>query len=120
MEGIEMAGHWIKWEKGLTKKPEVMRIARALGISTYEAAASCMLVWEWADDVTTDGLVVGVTLEDVNQAAGIPGIGEAMQVAGWLIPSSTCIQFPNYARHNGKTAKQRSETNRRMTRMREG
>jgi hypothetical protein len=120
MEGIEMAGHWIKWEKGLTKKPEVMRIARALGISTYEAAASCMLVWEWADDVTTDGLVVGVTLEDVNQAAGIPGIGEAMQAAGWLTGTATCIQFPNYNRHNGKTAKLRSETNRRMTRMREG
>jgi hypothetical protein len=53
-----MAGFWIPWELGLSKKREVMIIARSIGVSRREAAAMCMEVWEWAQEQTLDGLIV--------------------------------------------------------------
>jgi hypothetical protein len=79
-----MAGFWIPWELGLSKKREVMIISRSLGVSRREAAAMCMEVWEWAQDQTLDGLIAGMCPIDVSDAVGIPGIGESMELAGWL------------------------------------
>lgn len=103
-----MAGDWIKWQKGLERKPEIVRIARTLNTSPINAAAMCMQVWSWADDNSTDGVVPGLTPEDVSTVVGLPGIAEAMTVAGWLVISDSGIQFPNYDRHNGSTAKARA------------
>lgn len=103
-----MAGHWIKWEKGLERKPEVMRIARSMGVPVLHAAAMCMAVWAWADDNSTDGVVGGVTTEDLSAAVGIEGISESMRSVGWLVESESGIQFPNYIRHNGITGKERA------------
>lgn len=112
-----MAGQWIKWEKGLERKPEVVRIARALDIRTTEAAACCMLVWAWADDNTMDGLVIGMAAADVSTVVGVPGIGEAMATVGWLVVSESGVQFPNYNRHNGETCKARMlDANRKRVR----
>lgn len=102
-----MAGHWIQWEKGLTRKPEVMQIAAALGCTDQHAAACCMLVWEWADDVTVDGLVKA-RLDAVDRIAGQPGLADAMADCGWLVVSDSAIQFPHYDRHNGQCAKARA------------
>ena len=101
-----MAGHWIKWEKGLCRKPEIMQMAAQLNQSEQHTAACCMLVWEWADDITTEGLIK-VTKDAVDKIAGQPGFAQAMVDAEWLVESATCIQFPNYERHNGNTAKKR-------------
>lgn len=103
-----MAGDWIKWEKGLERKPEIVRIARSLDRSVIEAAGSCMLVWSWADGNTTDGVVAGMTAADVSTVVGIHGIGEAMASVGWLVESESGLQFPNYVRHNGQTSKARA------------
>jgi hypothetical protein len=102
-----MAGHWIPWEKGLARKPEILRIARTLGVTPLHASAACMLVWEWADDVTIDGLVAGIGVEDVDAACGVPGMGDAMTAVGWIVLSESCIQFPHWERFNGKSAKAR-------------
>lgn len=102
-----MAGHWIKWEKGLTRKPEVMQIATALGVTDQHAAACLMLVWEWADDVTVDGLI-RARADAVDRVAGHPGLSDAMIDAGWLVVGETTLQFPNYDRHNGSCAKARA------------
>ncbi len=102
-----MAGHWIKWEKGLLRKPEVMEIATSLGVSEQHAAACCMAVWEWADDVTVDGMV-RARHEALDRIAGQHGFAAAMAEVGWLVISSTVLQFPNFDRHNGTTGKRRS------------
>lgn len=102
-----MAGHWIKWEKGLLRKPEIMAIAAALGVSDQHAASCCMAVWEWADDVTMDGLI-RVKPCAVDRVACQPGFADAMQSVGWLVVSPSAIQLPNYDRHNGRTAKERA------------
>ena len=102
-----MAGHWIKWEKGLLRKPEVMTIAGELGVSDYHAAAVCMAVWEWADDVTIDGNIKAKP-EVVDKVSYQPGLAKAMQDVGWLTVVKDGIRFPNYDRHNGRTAKERA------------
>lgn len=103
-----MAGHWIEWEKGLVRKPEVMRIARSLKSTPQHAAACCMLVWEWAEDVTENGIIPGLTAADVSFAAGVRGIGEAMVAAGWLVETGDAVVVPNWDRHNGEPAKRRA------------
>ena len=102
-----MAGFWIPWELGLSKKREVVIIARVLGVSRREAAAMCMEVWEWAQDQTLDGLIVGVSPIDLSEAVGIPGIGEAMEIAGWIRNGDGNVQFPNWERFNSKSGKER-------------
>ena len=103
-----MAGHWIEWEKGLVRKPEVLRIARLLGCTPQHAAACCMMVWEWAEDVTENGLIDGLTPADVSFAAGVEGIGEAMIACGWLVETGDAVALPNWERHNGEPAKRRA------------
>jgi len=103
-----MAGQWIKWEKGLVRKPEVIRIARTMRCTPQHAAACCMMVWEWAEDVTEDGVIQGMTAKDVSFAAGVEGIGEAMTLAGWLVETDDAIVLPNWDRHNSEPSKQRA------------
>jgi hypothetical protein len=99
---------WIKWEKGLIRKPEIMRIAKRLGVTKHHAAACCMIVWEWAEDITVDGHIRDMGTSDVSDAVDIPGIGEAMEACDWLLDGGDCIAFPNWDRHNGEPAKQRA------------
>lgn len=104
-----MAGHWIPWEFGLEKKREVIVIARKLGVSRREAAAMCMEVWVWASDQSIDGLIQGIDAACVSDAVGIEGIGQAMasDECRWIVESDNCIQFPNWQRFNGRSAKSR-------------
>jgi hypothetical protein len=116
-----MAGDWIKWTKGLTRKPEVIQMAHRLGRSRHETAAVLMEVWEWADDNavlevsgsepdTCPGLVrlgdqSGQLLDAIS---GVAGLADAMTAVGWLTIRNGSLAFPNFGRHNGKSAKARA------------
>ena len=106
--GTDMAGLWIMWDKGLVSKPEVLRIARTLQCTPQHAAACCMMVWEWAEDATENGIINGLTAAEVSVAARVEGIGEAMVAAGWLIESEDAVILPNWDRHNGEPSKRRA------------
>lgn len=118
-----MAGDWIKWQKGLTRKPEVIQIAARLGLSRHAAAGLLMEVWEWTDDhVEIDETLSGsdtdtrpgsVRLGDsptllFDATFGVSGLADAMTAVGWMIVRSGSLVFPNFARHNGKSAKTRA------------
>jgi hypothetical protein len=107
MEVIMPAGFWIPWEIGLSKKREVLLIARSLGVSQREAAAICMEVWEWAEGQSVDGLLHGLTPHDLDSAVNVQGIGTAMETAGWLVVSARAVQFPNWDRFNSRSGKAR-------------
>ena len=111
-------GQWIKWTKGLVRKPEIVRIGDAMSISDGEAAARCMEVWEWADDITVDGFVEGVGIRAVDRIAG-DGFGQALIDVGWLIVDDHGLTFPNFQRHNGRSAKARGLDADRKRRSRE-
>jgi hypothetical protein len=98
---------WIAWSRGLIRKAEVLLISRALECSQREAAAMCMEVWEWAEDQTDNGVIEKLCSEDVSRAVGIPGVGEAMEAAGWLHNGNGMVIFPNWDRFNSKCAKKR-------------
>jgi len=103
-----MAGDWIKWVKGLTRKREVVAMAAALEVSRKEVAATLMEVWEWADDNTSDGHVPGVTKTFLDEVACITGFADAMSTVGWLTITEAGIAFSNFDRNNGKSAKKRA------------
>jgi DNA replication protein DnaT len=102
-----MAGHWIPWEIGLQQKSEVARMARGCGVHPHEMAARCMIVWAWAQDQTVNGLIEGMTPEDLSCTIGLPGMGEAMVSVGWLSDIGDGILFPNWERFNGRPSKAR-------------
>lgn len=111
-----MSEPWIKWTKGLTRKREILLVAERLRVPPAHAAALCMQVWEWADDNTADGYLRGMTPRMISAAVGIPNIAEtlALPEVGWLHPIPDGVVIPNFDRHNGKTAKQRALTARRV------
>lgn len=117
-----MAGHWIRWEKGLVRKPEVMQIARSLSISQPEAAARLMLVWEWADDVTEDGIILGADASTIDAIAGLDNFAHFMtktQPKPWLILERHGLAFPDFQRFNGKSSKFRALNAERQRRNRD-
>lgn len=125
-----MAGDWIKWQKGLTRKPEVIQIAARLGLSRHAVAGLLMEVWEWADDnVQIEESPSGscpVSVRDVSESApgfvrlgdspaalfdatfAVSGLADAMAAVGWMIVRSGSLVFPKFGRHNGKSAKARA------------
>src|SRR5678815_4356458 len=107
-----MASDWMKWVKGLERRGEVMRIARATKLSHWDAAARCMGVWAWTDDESTDGTIAGVDLSMIDDVVGKRGFGQAMKDAGWVIENNG-LTFPNWDRHNSSTSKGRAQDARR-------
>jgi hypothetical protein len=113
-----VAGDWIKWSKGLTKKSEVVGIAARLKLSRRETAALLMEVWEWAEDQTENGHVPSVTNGTLDDLFSVAGLGFAMLSEGWLKEVDGGIKFPNFDRHNGKPAKTRALASERKRKFR--
>lgn len=114
-----MAGDWLKWCKGLARKPEVLHMASQLGISRHDVAARLMEVWEWADDnaelvLDLSEFCPGVvrlpsaSASIIDDFAGISGFADSMSSVGWVTIRDGRIEFPKFSRHNGKLAKTRA------------
>lgn len=112
-----MAGDWIPWVKGLTRKLEVLTIAERTNRSPREVAAILMEFWEWADTETEDGLLRGISLRSLSAShADMDGtFVRAMSEVGWLfVRESGALEIPNFERWMGRSAKRRlKETERR-------
>lgn len=129
---------WIKVECTTPDKPEVHAIATLLGIPPEQVVGHLIRLWVWADQQSVTGTIVaapdptetpkpdpekGVTQSPytfakqnhvIDDVARMPGFARAMKTVGWLKESSGKITFPGFALHNGKTAKQRALTYRRI------
>jgi hypothetical protein len=109
-----MAGDWIKIEVTTPDKPEVHQIAEQLGIDPDAVLGKLIRVWAWADQQTFDGNAVGVTRSLLDRLTGVAGFAESMVSTGWLINENGSLMFPHFGRHNGKTAKTRALTRKRV------
>ena len=109
-----MAGDWIKMEVGLPEKPEVWQIAGMVGIDADSVVGKLLKVWRWFDAHTESGNAVGVSYPLVDHVAGVSGFAEAMALCGWLRQDGSTLILPNFDRHNGKTAKNRALTAKRV------
>jgi len=116
-----MAGDWIKWVKGLSRRREVIVLARKLSISRREAATACMEIWEWADNETHDGHVRGATRDDIDLMLGLTGFSAALEApeVGWLKVNSVGVTFTNWDRNNSESAKRRALESRKKRRQRD-
>jgi hypothetical protein len=102
-----MSQDWIKMRSSLCTHPKVLGIAEIIGeslevgkklstgfhgalheIVTFDVTrdvtiASLMRVWCAANEHTVDGIWHNSSLRTIDQAAGIPGFGEAMVIVDW-------------------------------------
>lgn len=110
-----MAGEWLKFEANTPEKPEVFTITVAMGWDDPDLAVGKLLkVWRWFDQQTIDGNAPSVTLALLDRISGVSGFAKAMCDVGWLASDGAGLRLPNFDRHNGKTAKDRCLTAKRV------
>ena len=122
-----MCAFWLKWEKGLTRKQEILQIAARLMVSPSTAAGCLMLAMEWLDDAVTDydgdgnaNVTLGaLPVSFIDSIVGVSGYADALCEVGWLRHKDGVLTFVNAGRHNGNTAKKRALTRERVEKHRE-
>lgn len=114
-----MAGDWIKFETSTPDKLEVAAIAVELSIDPDAVVGKLLRVWTWFDLHTQDGnadsVSPSVTKALLDRHVGVSGFCEAMISVGWMEQTESAITLPNFVRHNGKTAKTRCLTAKRVS-----
>lgn len=107
-----MAGiSWIKIETTLPRKPVVLTLRRLLKKTQNEVVGMLVSLLCWADGVTEDGTLRGLTVDDLDIIVDCEGFGDALLQAGWLTQGEE-LSFSEWDRHNGKCAKRRAEKQR--------
>jgi len=121
-----MAGDWIKFEVSTSDKQEVWAMASTLGIDADSVVGKLLRVWAWFDQQTQDGTTKtngasvstsvssSVSKALLDRRVGVSGFCDAMISVGWMLDDGSSISLPNFGRHNGKTAKTRILTAKRV------
>lgn len=108
---------WIKVETTSSQKIEVLTMADILDMDEHMVFGKLVIVWCWADANTVDGNARNVTKRMIDRVACNAGFADAMlhESVGWLKEDENGnISFSNFDRHNGKGAKKRATTARRV------
>lgn len=109
-----MAGDWIKFELTTLDKPEVCQIADLADIDPDAVVGKLMRVWGWFDQQTENGNAPSVSKKLLDRLVGVTGFCEHMKSVAWMIELDGVISLPHFERHNGKTAKNRLLTAKRV------
>ncbi len=109
-----MAGDWIKFELTTLDKPEVCQIADLADIDPDAVVGKLMRVWGWFDQQTENGNAPSVSKKLLDRLVGVIGFCEHMKSVAWMIEAEGVISLPHFERHNGKTAKNRLLTAKRV------
>lgn len=109
-----MAGDWLKVETVTPDKAEVWKIAGELNIDPDAVVGKLLRVWIWFDQHTNDGNAPSVTKMLLDRVVGVTGFCDRVIAAGWMLDDGETITLPNFDRHNGKTAKNRALTAKRV------
>lgn len=109
-----MAGDWIKFELTTMDKPEVCQIADLAGIDPDAVVGKLMRVWGWFDQQTENGNAPSVSKKLLDRSVGVAGFCDHMKSVGWMVEEGGRISLPRFDRHNGRTAKNRLLTAKRV------
>lgn len=109
-----MAGDWLKFEKSTSDKPEVWAMAEELGIDPDAVVGKLLRVWGWFDEQSEEGNAPSVSKMLLDRRVGVTGFCDSMVSCGWMQEEGSEVKLPNFDRHNGKTAKNRSLTAKRV------
>lgn len=114
-----MSSGWIKIEKTLPTKPEVIALSRILKIDRFAVVGRLVVLWSWMDDISPNGNADSVTSQFIDETACTKGFANALQKVGWLVVEKGRLAFPRFEVHNGQTSKARALTARRANEFRE-
>lgn len=110
---------WIKVEHDTPTKPQVRAIARTLDANTDEVVGMLIRFWTWADRETEAGLIRFADLAMVDDVAGKPGFGKALESVRWISETPDGLVIPQFDRHMGESAKSRALAAERQRKWRE-
>lgn len=99
---------WIKIETGTPDKPELRAAARTCRTTPASAFLAFFRLWSYFDEHSEDGHIAGFAPQDADEIARLPGFGNALGSAGWLVFDNHGVTIANWDRHNGKSAKRRA------------
>lgn len=108
-----MSERWIKLTHETMRKPEIFRVARALGVARLHAVGMLAAMWAWFDEQTTDGELHGVSSQDLDALVEQPGFAAAVESVEWLEITSTGLVMPGFEEHCSQSAKNRASDARR-------
>lgn len=116
-----MALNWIAIERATIDKPELLRIARKLKLSSDAVLGKLVRLWFWFDSHSVDGRVDGVVSTDIDRLVDARGFAQTLSSVGWLQidEKRQTIVMPNFERHHGKSAKKRALATKRQQRWRD-
>ena len=110
-----MAGDWIKIECSTPDKPEVLAITVKMGWDDPDLTVGKLFkLWRWFDQQTTDGNALSVTSALLDRYLGVSGFVTAVASVGWLSINEDGVSLVDFDKHNGTSAKQRSQTAKRV------
>lgn len=113
-----MAGDWIKMRHNLETDPDVLRIAEIVGVDRFSVVGRLHAIWTWADQHSIDGCAVRATTLFLDEMVCCANFCDALRTVGWLAGRDWDLQFPNFDRHNGESAKKRAQAQRTMQKRR--
>jgi hypothetical protein len=109
-----MAGDWIKMRIELQSHPKIVRILSATQSDKFRAIGGLHAVWSVFDLHSENGKLHGYTPVLMDHIIGWDGFSQAMVDVGWLLfDGSETLSMPEFAEHNGKSAKRRAEDQKR-------
>jgi hypothetical protein len=139
-----MAGDWIKMRVGLTAHPRVRKIAEcllkaesflawsgfdnsnatsnaSLRVTRYVTVTALLRFWGYANEHAKGEEIAGVWPEDVDEVTGVPGFGDAIEAAGWVVfdRQQGGLSMPNFEEHNVSAIERGSSAAERQRRYRE-
>lgn len=109
---------WIKIETTLPQKPETIKIAAILKKKPAEVVGALVVLWCLTDGLTEDGFLQYYGRREIDAAVGVRGFCAALEQVGWIELGDDGARLVNYDKHNGRSAKMRAETARRVGRRR--
>lgn len=119
LEEVDMAGDWIKMRTALAHDPAVIAMALDLDKGEFEIVGMLHHIWSWAGNQSQDGHIKRVTRKWIDRFVHCDGFANSMEMANWLMVNDEGIEFPNFDRHNGESAKKRAEDADRKRKSRE-
>lgn len=114
-----MAGDWIKLRSNIKDDPDVVLMAGALSIDEFAVVGRLHAVWAWLDQHSSTGTNVRITSAYLDRLTACPGFADAMRAVDWLRGRDGDLEFPDFERHNGESAKRRATETKRKREQRD-
>jgi len=113
-----MSGDWSKVENITPWKFEIAEMADILNKDRQTVVGIFLEYIVWINEHCETEFFPINALNIIDEKLNCPGFCNALKQVGWIRESKNNIQIVNYDRHNGNTAKSRSNTNRRVAKHR--